>query len=68
MEEQVGIDRYFKIDTIGPYDKQGKIDAMDGRSDLLKNPGHGSAKLVVASVPAPGKFRAIPHSRIGWTQ
>ena len=46
MEENVGIDRHWKIDTIGPHDKQGKIDAMEWRFGLPETQGNGLARLV----------------------
>ena len=46
MEENVGIDRHWKIDTIGPHDKQGKIDALERYFGLPGFQGYGLARLV----------------------
>ena len=34
LEGQVGIDRHWKMDTIGHHDKQGKLDALGRRFGL----------------------------------
>jgi len=45
LEEYVGIDRHWKIDTIGSCDKQGKIDAMERHCGLPEIQGYGLARL-----------------------
>ena len=61
MERRVGIDRYLKIDTIGPRDKQGKIDAIDRRADTCREtPAMDRPILFFASGSAHGRIGAIP--------
>jgi hypothetical protein len=71
LEENVGIDRHRKIDTIGPYDKQGKIDALERYFGLPGFQGYGLARLVGLREVARSEdawVRRQPHSRNGWIQ